>query len=275
MPELPEVETVARGLATQLVGRRIQSALLRRDGLRYPFPTGFAEGLVSREVKRITRRAKYILVALEGEKTWITHLGMSGKLLYYQGKIESVDKHEHVRLTLDNGAILAYIDPRRFGAMDLANTADLQAHRWLSRLGPEPLEVGADAVWPGISASSTPIKQRIMDAEVVVGVGNIYASEALFRAGIHPLSPSSSLTEKQWSILFSAIQDVLKEAIISGGSTLRDYVRSSGDVGYFQHRFRVYGRDSKACGQCSTPIAKLTQAGRSSFYCPSCQPKIS
>jgi formamidopyrimidine-DNA glycosylase len=275
MPELPEVETVARGLASQIRGCHIQTVALHRSGLRYPFPAGFAQGLSGRRVRAVGRRAKYILVELDNQTSWVIHLGMSGKLLYSSEAAPPMDKHEHVRLTLEGGATLLYQDPRRFGAMELIATTDLPRHAWFAHLGPEPLQASADDIWPSISASRAPIKQRIMDAGVVVGVGNIYASEALFRAHIHPLTPSCALSRDQWDTLFDAIREVLEAAISSGGSTLRDYVRSSGDVGYFQHHFRVYGRDSKPCEQCHTPIAKLVQAGRSSFYCPTCQPKIS
>ncbi len=280
MPELPEVETVARGLTPHLKNRRFKQVELRRKDLRTPFPKDFVKRLEGAEILDISRRAKYLLLKLDTAETLVIHLGMSGTLvLRPKGHNALPEKHDHVLFTLDNGMGLVFNDPRRFGLMDL--TGDLTTYAPFMHLGPEPLGKLFNSVTlkASLKGRNTPIKTAIMNQEVVVGVGNIYASESLFLAGISPFRPAKSLKDDEYQALVSAIQKTLKAAIKSGGSTLRDFVRSSGDSGYFQHHFKVYGREGKPClcGAKSyilliTPlIQKKVQQGRATYYCSNCQ----
>tara|TARA_B100001123_G_scaffold401841_1_gene488939 strand:- start:2742 stop:3566 length:825 start_codon:yes stop_codon:yes gene_type:complete len=271
MPELPEVETVVRGLQTELPGRRFASVSLFRPDLRFSLPEMMEERLQDQEITGIRRRAKYILIDLASGETLMIHLGMSGQLMFAEADNYQQAKHDHVLFALDDGRLLRYHDPRRFGMMVLAETAELSAHPLLAHLGPEPLpKLDATYLAKKLSARKGPIKPALMDQTLVVGVGNIYACEALFLARIHPEAPAFQTVDKA-NVVVKAIQQVLLAAIDSGGSTLRDYVRSSGDIGYFQHQFQVYGRSNAPCYVCTTPIAQLKQAGRSTFYCPNCQ----
>ncbi len=271
MPELPEVETVCRGIAPHLIEMKIDSVVLNRPDLRVPFPPHFAESLQGRTVAAISRRAKYILIHLDNDLVWLIHLGMSGRLLLGMPEEVVRAKHDHVEVRFSNGMVMVYHDARRFGSMSLATKATLERHVMLAHLGVEPLEEAFNTAYLSerFASKNAPVKHVIMDQEVVVGVGNIYASEALFRSKIHPKTPASEVLPV--AELVKSIKDVLREAIASGGSTLRDYVRSNGDSGYFQHQFDVYGRHGKPCVRCATMIERMTQQGRSSFYCPSCQ----
>lgn len=285
MPELPEVETVRRGLAPHLEGRRITGVRLNRAGLRLPFPDHLAERITGATFLPLHRRAKYLLAPLDHGETLVLHLGMSGRLLVLHdagsaapGKFNySVDRlvqHDHAEIALEGGSTLIFNDPRRFGFLLLANTASLQALPALAGLGVEPLGNGfsEEALAAMLHARKTPIKQALLDQRLIAGLGNIYVCEALFRAGIHPARAAGSLSIKEIAKLYPAIRIVLEEAIVAGGSTLRDFRHEDGALGYFQHSFAVYGREGEACPICANPVARITQGGRSSFFCERCQP---
>ena len=277
MPELPEVETVCRGLEKALVGDRFTKVTLRRENLRFPFAEGFADTLQGRTVERIERRAKYILMTMEGGGVMIGHLGMSGsfRIESEPDPVGAFDKHDHVIFETERGLRVRYHDPRRFGFMLLTTTELLDQHPQLANIGPEPL--GNSFNGPVLAAQllnrKTPIKAALLDQKTVAGVGNIYACEALFRSGISPKRLSSSIRGKRADALAAAIRTVLEEAIQSGGSTLRNYSQTSGELGYFQHRFLVYDKEGQPCPRdgCDGTIARLVQSGRSTFYCPKCQ----
>ena len=292
MPELPEVETVRRGLAPVLEGRRIVGAVQNRDDLRWPLPERFAERLTGRRILRLGRRAKYLTVDLVGAEpeTALIHLGMSGRLLlsgpgmergagarfHYAAAVgEAARKHDHVVLDLGDGIDLVYNDARRFGSMDLWPTATLEAHPSLAILGPEPLSNGFDgpALEAALAGSRTTAKAALLDQRRVAGLGNIYVCEALWRARISPLREAGSLTARECQRLVAAIRDVLAEAIEAGGSSLRDFHGAGGELGYFQHRFSVYDREGDICPapKCLSEIERIAQGGRSTFFCPSCQ----
>lgn len=273
MPELPEVETVMRGLASQLEGKRIERVETLREGLRFPFPERLSEVLEGTKITGLTRRAKYILCQLENDWQLLLHLGMSGKILVYPEPREQLQKHDHFLMWLEGGTEIAFNDARRFGIVDLIATEAASNHPLLNHLGPEPLSEAFDADYlhQQFQKRNMAIKPALMDAKLVVGVGNIYASEALFSAHIAPTRKANTVSKKQCEKLVSSIREVLKAAILSGGSTLRDYVRSSGDVGYFQHQFKVYGREKEPCFTCATPIDRIVQTGRSTFFCAQCQ----
>jgi len=272
MPELPEVETVRRGLAPALEGRTITRVEQNRADLRIPFPDGFAQKLTGRRIIEIGRRAKYLLLHLDNSTIWLIHLGMSGRVLVDRATDAANKKHDHLVVFFDDGKRLVYHDARRFGLMTLLDAAESETHPLLSHLGPEPLAAGFDAAYLSgrMQGKKIDIKQCVMDQRVVVGVGNIYACEALHRARTSPFVPASHVAP-DCGPLVEAIRVILQEAIASGGSTLRDYVRSSGDIGYFQHAFRVYGREGEACTTCKTPIERKVQGGRPTFFCIECQ----
>lgn len=279
MPELPEVETVMRGLAARLAGRTIRHASLARADLRWPAPPGLAARLAGARVEGFRRRGKYILMRLAGGESVLIHLGMSGRMLIAApGANEPPPAHEHLALETDEGWRIGFVDPRRFGSLDLLATAREGAHRLLAGLGPEPLE---DGFTPGVLAAAlagrrTPMKAALLDQSVVAGLGNIYVSEALFRAGISPRRMAGTLGPARIARLVAAIRVTLTEAIAAGGSSLRDYVQPDGELGYFQHAWKVYGRAGAPCERCPGPpacagIARIVQSGRSSFYCPRTQ----
>lgn len=273
MPELPEVETVVRGLSTAITGLRVEGVLLRRKDVRIPFPKDLAKQITGQTIRSVTRRAKYILITFSNDQVMIAHLGMSGKFLVKQGRVKDYDTHDHMVCALSGGKTLLFNDPRRFGVVTLANAAELSSHALLANLGPEPLSRDFDETYllEVLKHKKQPIKNAIMDQHLVVGVGNIYAAESLFLSGINPQKPAEMLIKMDVSRLVKNIKVVLEAAIKSGGSTLRDYVRSSGDVGYFQHHFNVYGRQKLPCFTCKSPILMIRQAGRSTFYCARCQ----
>lgn len=272
MPELPEVETVRRGLDTALAGACIESVLQRRKDLRAAFPRGFAKTLTGRTIRSIERRAKYLLFRLDGNQVMIAHLGMSGRFLINFSKPKYFGKHDHLIIKLSDGRTLIFNDPRRFGLMTLTGADTIRKHALLKHLGPEPLGPGFSAGYlkKKLAGRRAPVKTALMDQELVVGVGNIYASEALFDAGIDPRKPAADAAGKAAALVIS-IRKVLEAAIASGGSSLRDYKQVSGELGTFQHRFHVYGRDEKPCRKCRTLIRVIRQAGRSTFFCPRCQ----
>ena len=270
MPELPEVETVMRGLSTRLLGRTIVSAAVRRPDLRRPMPPGLQSTLQGARIESFRRRAKYILMRLRGGTSVLLHLGMSGRMNLRTDPAPTL--HEHVAMTTDDGWTVGFVDPRRFGSIDLVPTEAEDAHVLLAALGPEPLD---EAFTPAVLAAAfagrrTPVKAALLDQRIVAGLGNIYVCEALFRAGIAPGRLAGTVNTDR---LVPEIKATLQEAIAAGGSTLRDYVQPDGELGYFQHAWRVYGREGAACPHCPGPdicpgIARMAQAGRSTFYCP-------
>ena len=274
MPELPEVETVCRGLEPVLVGQVITRVDMHRKDLRKPFPRGLKTRVESAQVTHIDRRAKYILVHLNNGYALAMHLGMSGRIVF-QPRDYKPQTHDHFILHLQNGQQIVFNDPRRFGIVDLVALDDLETHVLFSHLGPEPLSnnFSGPVLQAALKGRTAAIKQAIMDQTIVVGVGNIYASEALFRGGIHPEKAAGLLTGDQAEALVSAIKKVLREAIKAGGSTLRDHRQANGELGYFQHRFSVYDREGQPCAVCvgRKPIQRIVQGGRSSFFCPHCQ----
>jgi formamidopyrimidine-DNA glycosylase len=278
MPELPEVETVRRGLRPALLGRRVERAEVRRAGLRWPFPERLAERLAGAGVTEVGRRAKVLLVHLDTGETLLVHLGMTGRMRVDDRVLgEYVHEaggtpHDHIVLHLDDGARVTFNDARRFGVVDLWPTEALATHRLLAGLGPEPLEVGFDGgtLARGFRGRAAPVKPLLLDGRLVAGIGNIYASEALARAGIHPARAAGRIGRARLDRLAGAIRETLAEAIEAGGSTLQDHRRTDGTAGAFQHRFRAYDRDGHPCG-CGGTIRRIVQGGRSTFYCPGCQ----
>ena len=293
MPELPEVETVMRGLKPVLEGRTIKAVALRRDGLRYPFPPDFARRLTGKRIASLSRRAKYILASLDPGDCLLVHLGMTGRFTVFpaQGAASNLGEfyfetsteegkgvHDHVVLTLDDGARIVYTDPRRFGIMDLFSESDAATHKLLRDIGIEPLgnELSAPCLAERFRGKAAPLKAALLDQKIIAGLGNIYVSEVLHRCGLSPQRKSGTLVRKtthdpRLDLLVRHIRDVLGEAIIAGGSTLQDFAHTDGSRGAFQQRFRVYDREGEPCGNCGAPILRLVQSGRSTFYCRYCQ----
>lgn len=270
MPELPEVETTRAGIEPHLSGQRIERVLIRQRQLRWPIPQRLAAELKGARIKGVTRRGKYLLLATD-RGTAILHLGMSGSLRIVDSDTP-LQKHDHVDIILANGAALRFHDPRRFGCL-LWTRKDPMQHELLSGLGPEPLgqDFNGEYLFEKSRAKKLAVKAFIMDSKVVVGVGNIYANEALFRAGIHPKRAAGRISRERYGLLAQAIVEVLSEAILQGGTTLRDFVNSEGKPGYFQQTLAVYGRDGEACSSCGTPILVSRLGQRSTFYCTQCQ----
>lgn len=272
MPELPEVETVCQGLREQVLGRVMVSVNVRRRDLRRPVPEHFKVELQGKRVESISRRAKYALLHCEGGWIWLIHLGMSGRVRIYPQYRHIPEKHDHIICRLDNGVELALNDARRFGCVDLFQDEQLNTHPLLVHLGPEPLskDFSIDYMFALCTTKQMPIKQFIMDQRYVVGVGNIYACESLFLARIHPERKACSLSSNEVIALVNAIKTVLTKAIQSGGSSLKDHVSISGELGYFQHQFNVYNQEGNICRNCDGIIQRIKQSGRSTFYCPEC-----
>jgi formamidopyrimidine-DNA glycosylase len=279
MPELPEVETVMRGLRRRLEGHVIRRAEARRPDLRWPLPADLAERLTGARVLSFRRRGKYILMRLDGGDSLLLHLGMSGRMVLSDAPPPNATVlHEHLALETDEGWRLGFVDPRRFGMVDLVATVAEDTHRLLAGLGPEPLEAGftAASLSASLTGRHTPIKAALLDQGVVAGLGNIYVSEALFRARISPRRAAHTVAGARAVRLVPAIRQTLEEAIAAGGSTLRDYVQTDGELGYFQNALRVYGREGVPCERCPGPpscagVRRIVQSGRSSFYCPRTQ----
>jgi formamidopyrimidine-DNA glycosylase len=270
MPELPEVETVRRGLALRMTGRQIVQAELRRPDLRRPFPPDLAERLQGARIGELSRRGKYILIELDDSGTLLLHLGMSGRITAGAAG-EPAEKHDHVVLALDDGTVVRFNDTRRFGTLDYIVRGREAAHPLLAALGPEPLEPGFDGAYlsRALSGKLTPIKSALLDQKIVAGLGNIYVCEALYRAGISPRRLAATVVGARAARLAAAVREVLDEAIAAGGSSLRDYVQANGELGYFQHRWAVYGKEGKPCPGCTCAegVRRITQAGRSTFFC--------
>ncbi len=273
MPELPEVETVRRGLIGPLEGRVLARVQQNRPDLRWPLPANFAKRLTGRRVQRLDRRAKFILARLDDGQVWITHLGMSGRMLLSRDATVPPGPHDHIVIETDGGDVVTFNDVRRFGMMDLVPEDDIAEHFLLRELGPEPLGNAFNdaALSAALAGRKTPIKAALLDQKIVAGLGNIYVCEALYRAGISPKRLARSVAGKRAARLVPAIRDVLDQAIAAGGSSLRDYVQASGELGYFQHNFAVYGREGEPCQNCGKPVRRIVQSGRSTFYCGACQ----
>lgn len=288
MPELPEVETVRRGLAPALVGARILRVELRRGDLRFPFPPDFAQRLAGRRILDLRRRAKYLLADLEGGEALVMHLGMSGSFRvdnatpgqFHHPRDKSA-AHDHVVFHLEGGTRVTYNDPRRFGVMLLVPARELEAHRLFAGLGVEPLGAGLDAAFlaRAFRGRAAPVKAALLDQRIVAGLGNIYVCEALHRAHISPLRAAGKLVTAAGkptaalARLPGAVKQVLADALAAGGSSLRDHRQTDGSLGYFQHNFRVYDRAGAGCPTpgCRGTIARVVQSGRSTYYCPDCQ----
>ena len=270
MPELPEVETTRRGLEPALVNRRIRGAVVRNRALRRPVPPQLPRLLAGATICSLARRGKYLLIVCD-RGTLIVHLGMSGRL-WLVDAATAPERHDHFDLLLDDGRAVRLRDPRRFGLL-LWQEADALQHELLAQMGPEPLDGQFDAGWlyRETRRRSAAIKQVLMDSRVVAGIGNIYASEALFRAGINPKLPARRIGLERCARLVDHIRETLADAIRAGGSTLRDYVGGDGQAGYFQNQFLVYGRAGKPCARCGAAIRELRQGQRSTFYCARCQ----
>ncbi len=288
MPELPEVETVMRGLMPAMLDQVIVVADIRRPDLRWPFPDNMSTRLRGKRVIRMHRRSKYILCDLDSGESLLIHLGMSGRMTISKPDGDVSDmlaqfhhlhaapaKHDHVVLDMENGARVTFNDARRFGAMDLLETATATEHKLLRDIGPEPLGNSFNGAYlqERLKTKASPIKSALLDQGIVAGLGNIYVCEVLWRTGISPKRKANQLSAKRIATLVPAIRDVLAEAIAAGGSSLQDHRQATGELGYFQHSFAAYGREGKPCnkGECGGTIARITQSGRSSFYCPSCQ----
>ena len=275
MPELPEVETVMRGLSSRMDGRVLAEVEVRRPDLRWPLPDRMAERLTGRRILGLRRRAKYILVDLDDGTSWMIHLGMSGRMLVSDGPKPPLETHDHVVFRTDDGTWVKFNDARRFGMMDLWPTQEVERHKLLKGIGPEPLgnAFNGPALESALAGKYTPIKAALLDQKVVAGVGNIYACEALHRAGIAPRRLALNVWGGRAERLADAVKTVLTEAIAAGGSSLRDHRQVSGELGYFQHTFRVYDREGEGCPtpECGGTVKRLVQSGRSTFYCPRCQ----
>jgi len=289
MPELPEVETVRLGLQPVMEGFRLTDVETRRGDLRVPFPKDFVARTKGRRVRSLRRRAKYILADLDSGETLVIHLGMSGRMsVYAQGKQRKLGnyvydtppagagsgKHDHVVFETDAPARIIFNDNRRFGLMALVETGRLEEDKLFKGIGIEPLSNGFNTNYLAkvLDGKKTPIKSALLDQRLIAGLGNIYVSEALFRAGISPKRLAGSVKRERLPGLVTAIKKVLKDAIAAGGSTLRDHAQATGDPGNFQHHFLVYGREGKPCKLgCKGTVKRIVQAGRSTFYCPKCQ----
>ncbi|WP_425995176.1 bifunctional DNA-formamidopyrimidine glycosylase/DNA-(apurinic or apyrimidinic site) lyase [Caulobacter sp. DWR1-3-2b1] len=286
MPELPEVETVRRGLEPVLSGARLSRVRANRPDLRFPLPEGFVQRLTGAKILRLDRRAKYLLAPLDRGDTLVMHLGMTGRFEIaspvgsirpgdFAREVKPDDKHAHVVFETEAAAVVTYHDPRRFGFMDLIATDRVDCHPWFATMGPEPLGDGFDArtLVKAFAGRKQGPKTLLLDQKTVAGLGNIYVCEALHRAGISPFKPSGMIAGKRLEPLTRIIKEVLAEAVEVGGSTLKDFAAADGALGYFQHRFRVYDREGEPCPTkaCKGVIAREVQAGRSTFFCPVCQ----
>ncbi len=282
MPELPEVETVRRGLTPAMEGQVIAQAQVNRPDLRWPFPDRMADRLTGKTVLNLRRRSKYILADLSSGETLLIHLGMSGRMLISGDPLgqfahdhPAPEKHDHVVLNMASGARITFNDPRRFGAMDLLDTATAEAHPLLAKLGPEPLgnEFSEEYLAEAFVGRKTPVKTALLDQRIIAGLGNIYVCETLYRARISPKRRAGDISTRRVHTLVPIIREVLRDAIKAGGSSLKDFRQTGGELGYFQHQFDVYGREGEGCRSegCKGTIGRITQSGRSTFLCDLCQ----
>lgn len=275
MPELPEVETVRRGLQPVLEGRLLIDVVQRRPDLRFPLPAHLPERLRGRRVSNVGRRGKFLLVELDDRQVLILHLGMSGRLTIHRGDAGPSGPHDHLEFATDDGVTVRFNDARRFGMLDFAPAGNPLAHPLLASLGPEPLgnEFSASVLVTALAGRRSPIKAALLDQRTVAGLGNIYVCEALHRAGISPRRSAHTIPGVRAERLVAAIREVLSAAIAAGGSSLRDYVQASGELGYFQHSWQAYDREGSPCPMpgCTGTIRRMTQSGRSTFFCPAHQ----
>mgnify|MGYP001812885080 FL=1 len=270
MPELPEVETTRRGIAPHITGRTVRRVVVRDRRLRWPVPRRLAEELTGQVIDHVGRRAKYLLLETD-TGTAILHLGMSGSLKLVDSS-KPPAKHDHVDLQLDDGRTLRFTDPRRFGSLHWT-TRPVVTHRLLRDLGPEPLDTAfsGDYLYGLSRGRRVAVKNFIMNSHIVVGIGNIYASEALYMAGIHPKRLAGRISRQKYTLLCEVVREVLQDAIAAGGTTLRDFVNGEGKPGYFRQHLNVYGRSGQPCISCHVPIREIRLGQRSTFYCPKCQ----
>ena len=280
MPELPEVETVRRGLAPVMEGQRIERVVQNRANLRFPFPERFAERLTGAQITHLGRKAKFLTLALSTDEVLVMHLGMTGRFTVAGDRLGAFHhetwtdpRHDHVVFDLSNSARVTYNDPRRFGFMELWPAAQFQAYPRLMAMGPEPLSNGFSEAYlnEALKGRKTPIKSALLDQSVIAGLGNIYVCEALWRAGVSPRRSAATIPGQRAARLVPAINDVIAEAIAAGGSSISDFASASGELGYFQHSFAVYDREGGACRNCGKPVQRIVQSGRSSFFCSACQ----
>jgi formamidopyrimidine-DNA glycosylase len=282
MPELPEVETVRRGLTPAMEGRNIVQADVKRAGLRWPFPDRMSDRLAGQTVLRLRRRSKYILIDLSSGETLLIHLGMSGRMTVSGDPLGQfvrdhppTEKHDHVVLHMDSGARITFNDARRFGSMDLMTTEQAHDHKLLAVLGPEPLgnDFHEQHLIEAFKGKNSPVKSALLDQRIVAGLGNIYVCEVLYRAHVSPRRKAGQIAPKRVGALVPIIREVLNDAIRAGGSTLNDFRQTDGELGYFQHSFDVYGREGEPCQtqDCKGVVQRIVQSGRSSFYCGQCQ----
>lgn len=275
MPELPEVETTGRGIAAELLGQRIVKLEQHRRDLRHALPKDLAKKLEGRKLVAVDRRAKYLLLRLDDGNSILLHLGMSGRMVISKHDDGKRDRHDHVVFIFGNGAVMRFNDARRFGMLDLVKTGEENRHKLLRHIGPEPLDKAftAEVLAQRLKGRKAAIKLALLDQRIVAGIGNIYACEALYDAGINPKKPAGKVSAEKLALLVPAVKKVLKAAIKAGGSSLRDYKQTSGELGYFQTRFSVYDREGQACLRCkpASAVQRFTQGGRSTFHCPKCQ----
>ena len=275
MPELPEVETVMRGMQPALEGKKLINIEARCDSLRWPIPNNFADRLRGRRVINIARRAKYILWYLDDETVVILHVGMSGRVPITAKRPSKIEKHDHLIFTTEEGAVIRFNDARRFGMVDLSTSGSVFQHKLLRQIGPEPLsnDFNELSLKEMLRGKKTTIKNALLDQRVVAGLGNIYVCESLFRSNISPKRLALNVKGERLKALSLNIREVLNEAILAGGSSLRDHAQTNGDIGYFQHNFMVYGREGQACKKngCGNKVNRIIQSGRSTFYCTKCQ----
>lgn len=283
MPELPEVETVMRGMRSCLQGQTIRTVVVRRPDLRWPVPPELATVMAGRKIESFRRRGKYIFMRLSGGWSVVLHLGMSGRIA--TGHVEpgrEIPKHEHIAFETEGGFFCGLTDPRRFGAVDLVRTDGEDQHRFVASMGCEPLGDAFNAAYlnQAFAGRRTPVKAALLDQRLIAGLGNIYVCEALYRARLHPEFPAGEIGDAKLGALADAVRAVLTEAVAAGGSSLRDYVQPDGELGYFQHAWRVYGREGERCPDCPAAageercpgVVRIVQSGRSTFFCPRLQP---
>jgi formamidopyrimidine-DNA glycosylase len=280
MPELPEVETVRRGLAPAMEGKRILRVQTRRKDLRFPFPENFNQRIEGARMKHLGRRAKYLVGELSNGEALIMHLGMTGRFTVSgikPGKFHHAagedEKHDHVVFEMQGGARVVFNDARRFGFMDLWPVDDLENYAPFSGMGPEPISNAFSGAYlaEAFKGKKTPVKSALLDQNVVAGLGNIYVCEALFRSGISPKKLAGAIRKDRLERLAIEVRKVIEEAIVAGGSSISDFRQSDGELGYFQHSFQVYDREGDACVVCAKPVKRMVQSGRSTFYCAGCQ----
>lgn len=280
MPELPEVETVRRGLAPAMEGKRILRVETRRKDLRFPFPANFNQRIEGAKLSHMGRRAKYLVAELSNGEALIMHLGMTGRFTVHgkgPGKFHheagADEKHDHVVFEMQGGARVVFNDARRFGFMDLWPTESLETYAPFAGMGPEPISNAFSGAYlqEAFAGKKTPVKSALLDQNVVAGLGNIYVCEALFRSGISPKKLAGAIRRDKLELLAVEVRKVIEEAILAGGSTISDFKTADGELGYFQHTFRIYDREGEPCHVCTRPVKRMVQSGRSTFYCAQCQ----